>query len=98
MSNLKIGKILLSIALLFSIVLTSYASEMSEAQQIFKKKCSLCHAVDRKKLGPAVKTMSQEKSVLSQVITQGKNAMPAFEGKLSSDEIKSMVDYLLSQQ
>jgi len=103
MNDPRIGKTLLFISLLFSAVSTLSAnevsaSELSDAQQLFKKKCSLCHAIDKKKLGPAVKTMSQEAETLRQAITKGRNSMPAFEGKLSSGEIAALVDYFLSQQ
>ncbi len=99
MFSLKSVKTLLFV-LGFSAISTAtvFSDELSDAQQIFKKKCSLCHAIDKKKLGPSVKTMSNDKATLLQVITEGKKAMPGFEGKLSGEEITALVDYLLSQQ
>lgn len=99
MSSLKNAKTLLLVFGFSAISMTTvFADELSDAQQIFKKKCSLCHAIDKKKLGPSVKSMSNDKATLIQVITQGKKAMPSFEGKLSGEEITALVDYLLSQQ
>ena len=71
------------------------ADDSLDASRLFAKKCSLCHAMDEKKLGPAVNAMEPDPEVLRQVITKGRNAMPAFEGKLSDIEIDALVDYLL---
>lgn len=103
MNNLYAGKSALSTSLLFSAVVTLFvsavsANELSDGQQLFKKKCSLCHAIDKKKLGPSVKTMSQDEGILLEVISQGRKSMPAYAGKLGDEEIASLVDYLLSQQ
>lgn len=93
----RCGK-LLFISILFSAVSTVSASEQPDAQQLFKKKCSLCHAIDKKKLGPAVNTMSNKEELLRQAITKGKNSMPAYEGKLTGAQIDALVEYLLANQ
>lgn len=74
------------------------AADPPDAEQLFKQKCSLCHAMDKKKLGPAVTTMSREAESLRQAITKGRNSMPGFEGKLTGTEIDALVDYLLAKQ
>jgi len=94
----KNRKRLLFIPLLFSSTLPSIADEKIDGQHVFIQQCSLCHAIDKKKLGPAVKMMSHEAEVLHKVIKKGKNAMPAYAGKLTNEEIKSLVDYLLTNQ
>jgi len=98
MSIIKNCKTLLTISLLFSPVLSLSASETPDAQQLFKKKCSLCHAIDKKKLGPAINTMSNEEKILRKAITRGRNSMPGYEGKLTRVEIDALVDYLLTNQ
>ena len=70
------------------------ASANPDGQQLFNSKCSICHALDQKRMGPAIKSMSSDAEVLRTVITKGKNSMPAFEGKLSDVEIAALVDYL----
>ncbi len=85
-------------ALLVSVPLTTLASETPDGAELFKKKCALCHDIDKKKIGPAVKTMSQEKSVLRTVIIKGEKSMPSFNGKLSDAEIEVVVNYLLKNQ
>jgi mono/diheme cytochrome c family protein len=91
-------KALLFIPLLFVPALSVFASESPDAQQLFEKKCSLCHSMDKRKLGPAVNTMSHEAETLRQAITKGRNSMPGYKGKLTRVEIDALVDYLLSNQ
>jgi len=92
-------KILLLIPLLlFFLSLSSIADEKSDGQQIFKQKCSLCHAIEKKKLGPAVKSMSRETEILRMTIAKGKNSMPSYERELSGVEINRLVKYLLAMQ
>jgi len=92
----------LLILLLFGSILPAIAGEKigkkTDGQQLFKQQCSLCHAIDKKKLGPAVNAMSREVQTLRKVITNGKNVMPAYAGKLTEDEITVLVDYLLTKQ
>jgi mono/diheme cytochrome c family protein len=67
---------------------------------IFKKKCAMCHAIDRKKTGPAVKDMNKDAAVLKDVVTNGraKTMMKGFDKKLSAEEIDAVVAFLVSQQ
>lgn len=91
-------KTLVFISLFINPVSAAFAAEIPDTQQLFKQKCSLCHAMDKKKLGPAVTSMSGDAESLRQAITKGRNAMPGFEGKLSGAEIDVLVDYLLAKQ
>jgi len=87
---------LLSMSLLYSTVSMVSASELPNGEQVFKQKCSLCHAIDKKKLGPAVNSMSREAGILREIISKGKGGMPAYEGKLAGEEIDALVEYLLA--
>ncbi len=98
MSMLKNGIKLLSIPLLSAAVATASASELSNGEALFKKNCSLCHAIDKRKLGPAVNSMSGEAATLRAIISKGKGAMPAYKGKLADAEIDALVEYLLANQ
>ncbi len=91
-------KILLSIGLFFIPVQLVSAAKLADAEQLFKQQCSLCHAIDKKKLGPAVNTMSDNQEILRQVISKGRKSMPAYAQKLTSAQIEALVDYLLSKQ
>lgn len=75
----------------------AFAADMP-GEAIFKQRCSACHAIDHKKVGPAVKTMSKDASVLKQFITHGKGMMPNFSHRLSPQQVDQVIAYLQSQQ
>ncbi len=97
MTRIKNCKTLLSIALLFSMAPFAVVAELP-GEALFKQKCSLCHAIDKKKLGPALQRMSGEAEILRETISKGKGVMPAYEGKLTVAEIDMLVAYLLANQ
>jgi mono/diheme cytochrome c family protein len=78
--------------------MTLAASANPDGQQLFSSKCAMCHALDQKKMGPSVKSMSTDAEALRTAIAKGKNSMPAFAGKLSDVEIAAVVDYLKANQ
>lgn len=78
--------------------LTIPASANPDGQQLFNSKCVMCHALDQKKMGPSVKSMSSDAASLHTAIAKGKNSMPAFEGKLNDAEITALVDYMKANQ
>jgi len=98
MSMIRSYRKILFISLVFSVVSTASASEQQEGETLFKKKCSICHAIDKKKLGPAVNAMSNEEGILRQTIIKGRKSMPAYGGKLTGTEINTLVEYLLENQ
>jgi cytochrome c5 len=76
-----------------------------DAQHVFQTVCSACHATgaagapkvgDKAAWGPRI---AQGKEVLYHSALNGKNAMPARGGNpsLSDAEVKSVVDYFISQ-
>jgi len=71
-----------------------------DGAKIFKKKCAMCHAIDRKKTGPAVKDMNKDAAVLKDVVTNGraKTLMRGFSKKLDAEEIDAVVAYLVANQ
>ncbi len=96
----RLKKKLLVVAPLFAFVFSFplSANEAVKVESLFKNKCSLCHAVDKKRLGPAIKTMSDDRSLLRKTIINGKNAMPAYGDTLEDSDITALVDYLLTQK
>lgn len=68
-----------------------------DAAKLFSKKCKMCHALDKDKTGPAVNGMNADVAVLTSAITNGRNKMPAFGKKFSSEEIDALVIYLQAQ-
>jgi mono/diheme cytochrome c family protein len=88
---------------LFSAALSGMLAAQSTAD-LYKGKCQGCHGPDGhasgigKKLGakdfqePDVAKMSR--ADLAKIISNGKNKMPAYKGKLTDDEIRSLAKYL----
>jgi cytochrome c6 len=94
---------IVTIALLFAMAPQNLFSQSGEA--LYKQKCQVCHAPDGsgdtimgKKLGAKdLKSAEIQKltdAQITEVITKGKDKMKGFEGKLSNDEIKTLVAYV----
>lgn len=70
-----------------------------DGKSIFRAKCTVCHGEDGKKgvMGAADLTgsiVSEEGATL--IVKNGKNAMTAFGGQLSDDEISAVVKYIMT--
>ena len=96
---------LLLIALLAP--LPARAADAADGAGVFKAKCAMCHGADAagntvmgQKLGikdlRSAEVQKQSDGELSQVITKGKNKMPAYEGKLGGEQVQNVVTYLRS--
>jgi len=95
----SIMKTLILMLLAVFVASPAIASATIDGAKLFSKKCKMCHALDKKKSGPAVKSMTQNESRLRAVITGGgKGMMKAYGKKLSSAEIDALVVYLRSNQ
>lgn len=77
----------------------------SAGETLYKTKCAMCHGPDGKGEVPMGKKLnarnlgstevqSQSDAQLTDVVTKGKNKMPAYEGKLSKDQITQLVAYI----
>lgn len=100
------GKIpMAGIALVAWALLFSPALHAAEAAATFKAKCAMCHGADaagKTVMGAklnirdlrSAEVQKQSDAELLQAITKGKNKMPAFDGKLSADEIKALEGYI----
>jgi len=66
--------------------------------KIFKKKCAMCHALNKNKFGPAFSQMNKDATVLRTTIKNGRKSMPSFEKKLSAEDIDAMVSFIQSNQ
>lgn len=102
----KLLSIVLLISVVFSFALTppALADEASGAK-IFSANCAACHAGGRNVI-MANKTLQKKalekyamnsmEAIVTQV-TNGKNAMPSFKGRLSSAQIEDVASYVLAQ-
>jgi len=97
-----------TIALSLLLMIASAASVMAQnapAKDLFASKCAMCHGPD----GSAQTTMGKNLKIrdfhsadvqkqsdadLKTVITKGKGKMPAFDGKLTREQIDQLVGYL----
>mmetsp|Transcript_12072 Transcript_12072/g.37172 ORF Transcript_12072/g.37172 Transcript_12072/m.37172 type:complete len:143 (-) Transcript_12072:104-532(-) len=96
----------LGAAALFAPV-AAFAGDVESGATIFAGNCAACHAGGNNVIA-AEKTLRKEaldsylaggrseKSVMTQV-TNGKNAMPAFGGRLSDEEIGDVAAYVIDQ-
>ncbi len=69
-----------------------------DGAKIFKKKCAMCHKIDKKKVGPAVKDMNKDNAALKATIISGRKMMPKFGKKLSAEEIDAVVEFLAANR
>jgi cytochrome c6 len=76
-----------------------------DSASTFKAKCAMCHGADGTGNSPTGKAMKvrdlsspevqgQTDAQLSDIVTNGKNKMPAYKGKLTDDQIKGLVAYI----
>lgn len=94
---------------LFALGLLAVGAGSSRAQSagetLFKTKCAPCHGADGKGEVPMGKKLnarnlgstevqSQSDAQLIEVVTKGKNKMPAYDGKLSKEQITELVAYV----
>nr|YP_009297055.1 cytochrome c553 [Ceramium japonicum]AOM66398.1 cytochrome c553 [Ceramium japonicum] len=81
------------------------AASIEEGEKIFTANCAACHAGGNNLIMPD-KTlkiealdaygMSNIEAITTQV-TNGKNAMPSFKGRLNNEDIDNVANYVLSQ-
>ena len=99
----RLGLMILSIALVAS---TTCAYAQDDVAALYKSKCQACHGPDGKgtpvgtKIGvkdfqaPEVAKLSD--ADLFTITKKGKDKMPAYDGKLTDDQIKALVKYVRS--
>ncbi|OUL20260.1 cytochrome c6 PetJ [Nostoc sp. 106C] len=98
--------ILLGIAIFtFAFSNSALAADTVSGAKVFSANCASCHA-GGKNLVQADKNLKKDalekynmysaEAIISQV-TKGKNAMPAFKGRLNSSQIEDVAAYVLEQ-
>jgi cytochrome c6 len=95
-------KLFLAIAIMF---LFGASLRADDAATSYKAKCAMCHGADGSGNTPAGKAMkardlassevqSETDAQLTDIVTNGKNKMPAYKGKLTDDQIKGLIAYI----
>ncbi len=99
---------ILSIAIALAVALATtpvQAADLTNGAKIFNANCSACH-VGGGNVIIANKTLKKEAlekygmdslQAIKTQVTKGKNAMPAFSGRLNENQIEDVASYVLSQ-
>ena len=88
-----------------AIVLVFSAGMRADGAGDFKAKCAMCHGADGSgstATGKALKVrdlsspevQSQTDAQISDIVSNGKDKMPAYKSKLTDDQIKGLVAYI----
>lgn len=81
------------------------AADLEEGEKVFSANCAACHAGGNNAILPD-KTLKKDIlesnnmnsiSAITNQVRNGKNAMPAFGGRLADDEIENVANYVLNQ-
>jgi cytochrome c6 len=104
MRKVPIYSTLVILILLSSLFIAqSYAADTAAA--VFTSKCAMCHGADGQGKTPmgtklninslaSPEVQKQSAAELSQTIAKGKNKMPAYDGKLTKDEIAQVAAHI----
>ncbi len=101
----RLLSLLLLVVACLCLSLASVSPALADGKGIFTANCNACHlgggnvvngAKTLKKDTLEKYGMLSEEAIISQV-TNGKNAMPAFGGRLNPDQIKEVAAYVVSQ-
>lgn len=95
----------LSLVLPFFFSSVAVGADIENGERIFSANCSACHAGGNNVIIPE-KTLKKEAleangmnsvDAITYQVTNGKNAMPAFGGRLDDGDIEDVANYVLSQ-
>ena len=100
-------KILVLFVLLAVITMLMTPAFAEDAAALYKTKCQMCHGADGKgdtavgkKLGVkdfhSPEVAKQSDAQLFEITKKGKGKMPAYDGKLTDDQIKSLIKFIHS--
>ena len=105
MNSENLKRILVTVVLSSLAPNFAMAADLENGERIFSANCSACHAggnnviIPEKTLKKDVLEANGMNSVnaITYQVTNGKNAMPAFGGRLDDSDIEDVANYVLSQ-
>jgi cytochrome c6 len=92
-------------AAMFTFATPAMAGDAANGGKIFSANCASCHAGGKNVVNGA-KTLKKEAldkyemnslAAITNQVTNGKNAMPAFKGRLTDAQIEDVATYVMSQ-
>jgi cytochrome c6 len=92
-------------AVMFTFATPAMAGDAASGGKIFSANCASCHAGGNNVVN-GVKTLKKEAldkyemnslAAITTQVTNGKNAMPAFKGRLTDAQIEDVATYVMSQ-
>lgn len=103
----KTSALILSVltVVLFALSQPVYSADLAAGEQVFSANCSACHSGGNNAIMPdkTLKKDALEKNGMNSIeaistqVKLGKNAMPAFGGRLADEDIDNVANYVLSQ-
>jgi len=105
MNNLKFCFVVLFLILFTNISQNAFAIDLENGERVFSANCTACHSGGNNVIMPE-KTLKKDAlesngmnsiNAIAYQVTNGKNAMPAFGGRLSDSDIEDVANYVLSQ-
>jgi len=96
---------LMIVNIIFISIENAFAADLDAGEQIFTANCAACHAGGNNAIMPE-KTLKNDVlrdnemnsiEAITNQVKNGKNAMPAFGGRLADEEIDNVANYVLSQ-
>ena len=91
----------ITLALLAVIAFSSLTTPLASAADgasLFNSKCSMCHGLSQKKMGPAITNMTVDTKTLRAIISNGRKMMPPYASMLDAGQIDALVAYIKAQQ
>ena len=98
-------KMVLIVLVVFVVAFAPAWSAAQDGTATFKGKCAICHAAG----GSGMTTMSEKFDIrdlrsadvqkqtdaeLAEIVTKGKNKMPAYDGKLTKEQVDQVVAFI----
>ena len=105
MKRLLLAVLLILTTTIFTFSRPAFAGDAAKGAQVFSANCNACHLGGNNVVN-AAKTLKKgalEKYAMNSIekikyqVKNGKNAMPAFGGRLSEQDIENVATYVLAQ-
>jgi mono/diheme cytochrome c family protein len=99
-------KTLFTMLIVLGFMVVARPAMADDTEALYKSKCQVCHGADGKgspvgqKLGVrdfhSPEVAKENDADLIKITKEGKGKMPKFDGKLTDDQIKSLIKYIRS--